>query len=159
MASFGSGGFDSSGVDPHVPFEPIPNGKYLCAITASEKQDTQRGDGWFIKLEFTVLEGAYKGRKIFDRLNLGNPSQKAVEIARAKLSAICRATGKVKAMDSVELHDLPLCVAVRVSERKDTKEKTNDVTGYLDKAKASGAVAPPAGNGAAGGNPFKRPTA
>ena len=52
-------GFDANKVEP-TTFEALPAGRYLAAITDSEMKPTKNGDGRYLQLAFTVLEGAYK---------------------------------------------------------------------------------------------------
>ena len=131
-------GFDAREVEPQVGFEPIPAGKYLAVITGSEMKQTKAGDGQYLELTFQVLEGEYKGRNLWARLNLDNPNETAVKIARAELSAVCRAVGVMTPKDSHELHDLPLVVSVKLKKRDDTGELTNEIKGYEKKEAASG---------------------
>ena len=63
------------------------------------------------------------------RLNLSNPNQQAVQIARGELSAICRAVNVLQPGDSVELHNLPLTIAVKVKTDADG-EVRNEIKGY-----------------------------
>lgn len=139
MASFGSGGFNSEEVDPSVSIDPIPAGEYLCVITESEEKPNSKNTGSYHQFTLEVIEGEYKGRKVFERLNLNNPSEDAVKVARATLSAICRATGKLKVNDSVDLHNLPLVVKVGLEKRKDNGEMANRIKGYVAKGAASSA--------------------
>ena len=131
-------GFNANEVDPALDFEPIPAGKYLAIITASEMKPTKSGNGSYLELQFQVIEGEYKGRLLWARLNLDNPNQQAVQIARAELSAVCRAVGVMQPRDSVELHNLPLLVTVKCKKREDTGEITNEIKGYEAKAAAAG---------------------
>ena len=48
--------------------------------------DHKNGDGSYLELELTILEGPYKDRKVWDRLCLNHPSQQTVKIARGYLS-------------------------------------------------------------------------
>ena len=73
-----------------------------------------------------------KNRLLWARLNLDNPNATAVQIARAELSAICRAVGVLAPNDSVELHNLPLVIHVRCKKRKDTGELTNEIKGLRE---------------------------
>lgn len=123
-------GFDATQVDPLSSFEPLPNGRYVAAITSSEFKPTKNGNGQYLELTFEVLEGDHKGRKLWAWLNLKNPSDEAVRIAEQELSAICHATGVMRPGDSVELHDIPLVIDVRVTKRNDTGEMTNEIKGY-----------------------------
>ena len=70
--------------------------------------------------------------------NLDNPNDLAVKIARAELAAICRSVGVMQPGDSVELHNLPLLVTVKLKKRDDTGEVTNEVKGYSSKEAATG---------------------
>ena len=144
-------GFDARNVEQMDDFEPIPAGKYVAAIVASEMKPTKAGDGNYLELQFQVLEGEHKGRLLWDRLNLDNPNPLAVKIARSQLAAICKAVGVMTPNDSTELHDLPLLIRVGRKRREDTGDVVNEVKGYGKKP----AVSPPAqeSNGAP---PWKR---
>lgn len=128
MASLGN--FDASKVEPTTAFDPIPAGKYLATITASEMKPNKAGTGQFLELVFTIIEGEFKNRSLWARLNLDNPNELAVKIARAELSAICRAVGVMAPGDSTELHNLPLVIRVRCKKRKDTDEIVNEISGF-----------------------------
>lgn len=106
-------------------------------ISASDMKDTKSGNGRYLELEFTVLEGEFKGRKLWARLNLENPNATTVQIARAELSAICRAVGVMQPRDSMELHNLPLEIHVRCKKRTDVDEIVNEIKGYEPKPSTS----------------------
>jgi len=131
-------GFNANNVDPAVDFEPIPAGKYLAIITDSGMKPTKNGSGSFLELTFQVIEGPYKNRLLWARLNLDNPNKQAVEIARAQLSAVCRAVGIMQPKDSLELHNLPLQVTVKCKRREDTDEIVNEIRAYAKKEAATG---------------------
>ncbi len=131
-------GFDASQVEPTASFEPIPAGKYLAAITESEMKPTKNGSGSYLQMTLTILDGEYKNRVLWARLNLNNPNATAVKIARSELSAICHAIGVLQPRDSVELHNIPLLITVKVKKREDTGELTNEIKGYEPKAVAAG---------------------
>lgn len=126
-------GFNANEVEPAVGFDPIPAGKYLAIITESEMKPTKSGVGKFLQLTFQILEGEHKGRLVWARLNLDNPNATTVRIARAELSAICRAVGVMAPKDSIELHNLPLVITVAHKKRQDSGEITNVIRGYAKK--------------------------
>lgn len=130
--------FDANQVDPAASFEPLPAGKYTAAITDSEMRPTKNGGGSYLQLTFTILEGEYKGRFLWGRLNLNNPNATAVKIAKSELSSVCRAVGVMTPKDSLELHNLPLLITVKLKKRDDTGELTNEIKGYEPKAAATG---------------------
>ena len=131
-------GFNAQEVDPATTFEPIPAGKYIAAITASEMKPTKSGAGNYLELTFQILEGEYKGRILWARLNLDNPNPTTIQIAQGELSAICRAVGVMTPRDSQELHNLPLQISVRLKNRKDSGELANEIKGYAKKEAAAG---------------------
>lgn len=131
-------GFNATEVEPTSSFEPIPAGKYLAAITESEMKPTKNGSGSYLQMTFTIIEGEFKNRVLWARLNLNNPNATAVKIARSELSAICHAVGVMQPRDSVELHNLPLVIAVKLKKREDTGELTNEIKGYEPKAASAG---------------------
>lgn len=127
--------FDASQVAPAQPMEAIPAGWYVAMMTASEMKPTSAGNGAYLETENTILEGEYKGRKLFDRLNLQNPNQTAMEIAYKQLSAICHAIGVIQVQDSSQLHNRPFQIKVSLKPAgpgADGKhyEASNEVKGY-----------------------------
>lgn len=131
-------GFNAHEVEPSAAFDPLPAGKYLAAITASEIKPTKNGDGSYLQLEFTILDGEFKDRKVWDRLCITHPNATTVKIARGNLSAICRATSVMQPRDSVELHNIPILITVKCKKRQDTGDLTNEVKGYEPKAAVAG---------------------
>ena len=144
--------FNANEVEPAIGFDPIPAGKYLAAITDSEMKNTKNGSGKYLQLTFTVIEGEYKNRVLWARLNLENPNATAVKMARAELSAICRAVGVMTPRDSIELHNLPLTISVKLKKR-DSGELDNEIAGYERKAQAT---PPPQASAASAPAPWKR---
>jgi len=152
MANLGD--FNANEVEPSVAFEPVPAGKYIAAITASEMKPTKKGDGNYLELEFTVLEGACQGRKVWDRLCISHPNALTQKIAQGNLSAICRAVGVMQPGDSCELHNAPLALQIALKKRDDTGEFTNEIKSYASKKAAEGKPQQaPAGDGTP---PWKR---
>lgn len=123
-------GFNANDVEPAGDFSPIPDGDYVACIVDSKMKGTKNGDGQFLELQLQVVEGEYQGRFIWDRLNLDNPNEKAVSIARGTLSAICRAVGKMTPDDSNELHAIPMLVKVTRETWGDDGQTSNKVKSY-----------------------------
>jgi hypothetical protein len=131
---------------------PIPAGWYLMAITESENKpvnNSQTG-AMYLATTFTVLEGQYAGRKVFFNFNLRNDNPKTQEIAYGQLSAVCHATGRLTVGDSVELHNLPMKVRVKIRpEQKDDSgnvkyEASNDLSAFKQANDPSAVDAPSA---------------
>lgn len=143
--------FNANEVAPASSFDPVPAGKYVAAIIGSERKPTKAGTGEYLELIFELLDGPHRGRRVWARLNIENPNPKAVQIARGELSSLCRAVGVMEPRDSVELHNLPLCIKVTCKKRPDTGEIDNEVRGFEKKEAAfatqpagGGVVTPPA---------------
>ena len=143
MAELG-GVFDSNQHEDLGAFEPIPAGDYPMAITGSSMQDTKAKTGKYIKLEFTILDGEQKGRKIWTNLNVVNPNPVAVEIAQKELATICRACGKLTITDTMELHGIPFLGKIKVRPASGDWPATNDMVNYkaLEGGVAPGATKP-----------------
>lgn len=130
--------FNANEVEPSVGFEALPAGKYQAVISDSDMKVNRAGTGEYLLLEFEIIEGDYKGRKLWSRLNLNNPNPEAVRLARADLSAICHAVNIIQPRDSSELHNLPLTITVKCRKNQDD-EIVNEIRGYA--AKENKAVA------------------
>lgn len=128
-------GFDAAKIEPSLPRTgPLPAGDYLVEIVHSEEKAVRAGNGMYLELTFQVSEGEHERRKLWQRLNLRNPSDRAVAIAQAELSAICRAVGVLRPNTSSDLHHRPLMVRVVQSNNAVTGEPTNQIKGYFPAA-------------------------
>ena len=133
--------FNANEVKPQGIFEVIPEGEYKAVISASENKPNKKKTGEYLELRFDIVdEGEYKGRTLWARLNLKNPNETAVRIARAELSAICHAVNVLTPGDSNELHNIPLILVVKCKKREDNGNMTNEIKGYKS---ASGEVVAP----------------
>ena len=157
-------GFNAEEVEPKTDFEVLPAGDYIGIAINSAFEDTKNKDGEFLKIEFEIVEGEYRGRRLFDRLNLKNKNETAVKIAQATLSSICRAIGVLRPKDSSELHNKTLRLKVEVEERKDKPGSfSNRIKNYESVTSAStghaSSVKPVAATSEAGTPPWKRKSA
>lgn len=128
MAELGMN-FDANQVEPNQGFEPIPAGEYDVIIIDSKMKPTKANTGRYLELTLQVLNGPFQNRQLWDRLNLFNPNEKAVQIAKGTLSAICRAVGVMTPKDSAELHNRPLRCRV-VGTKDQNGNPSNEVKGY-----------------------------
>ena len=150
--------FDANEVEPRKAFDPLPAGKYVCVITESEEKETKAGTGSYLQLTIQLIEGEYESRKVWDRLNLNNPNDQAVAIARATLSALCRATNVMKLTDSSQLHDIPFVAKIAQVKNKESGEIGNEIKGYEARARAT-APTPSTQTNAKADPPWKKKTA
>jgi len=135
--------FNAHEVAPLPNFDPIPAGQYAAMIVASEEKTSQNGHR-FVTLEFEILEGTYKGRKLWVNLNLYHPNPETVKFVRAELASICLAVGVPAPQDSTQLHNVPVTISVRCVNRKDNGELMNRVKGYASRSAATAPAASPA---------------
>ena len=95
------------------------------------KPQPNKQPGRYLQLTFEIIDGEFKGRKIFNQLNLENASTTTVEIAQRALSAICRCVGVLRPKTSEELHNIPLVISVGIRPASGPYEESNTIKGYL----------------------------
>jgi hypothetical protein len=106
-----NGSYDPN-AEAQADFAAIPAGEYPAQIVESDMLPTKKGDGEFLELEYVVMDGEYKGRKLWARLNLNSPNVQAQEIANRQFASIRQATGVTNPRDSQELHYKPHLIRV-----------------------------------------------
>jgi len=125
MANLGL--FNAADVPPQEDFGPVPAGEYPAQIIDSEMRATASNAGQYLSLTHQIIDGPFKGRLVWARLNLDNPNAQTVEIANRQLSAICHAVGILKVTDSLQLHNRPLMIRVEfVPAGTDRRGRTRD---------------------------------
>jgi hypothetical protein len=125
------GFFDATTVAPSTGRETIPAGIYKAVVSKTEEKDSKTTQGAsYLNLEFTIIEGEYEKRKLYAILNLNHPSEVAVGIARADLSAICHAVGVLQPETPDDLKDIPLFIKVAIQPPKGEYPESNRVVGY-----------------------------
>lgn len=134
--------FDATAIEPATAFDVIPKGEYLAAAVSSEMKATKSMTGQYLQLSFEILEGKFKGRRVFERLNIQNENKTAEEIAQRTLSALCHALGIMQLHESEQLHDIPVLISLVVEEGKGDYGPSNRITGYA--SASGGAPAAPA---------------
>jgi len=122
--------FDAETIEPSTQYQPLPKGKYLCVATYSEIKPTKSGNGEYLSITFEVVEGEFKGKKVFERLNIRNQNKVAEDIAHRTLSSICRAVGVTKLEDSEQLHDKEIVLDVVIEEGDGKYAAQNKVKAY-----------------------------
>jgi hypothetical protein len=95
-------------------FEPLPTGNYPVVITGSELRDNKNLTGVNMTLKFNVTAGKYQNRILFENLCVQHQNSTAQGIAQVKLKKLCEALGITKLVDTSELHDKPLIIAVGI---------------------------------------------
>lgn len=113
---FGSD-FDTNSVPPQEDFAVIPPSNLTCLIEKAEIKPTKKGDGLYISLQLSVIEECqFKGRKVFDNINIKNLNQQCVEIGLRSLSALGKALGLIKITDSMQLVNQIVVAHIKVKD-------------------------------------------
>lgn len=132
-------GFNAEKVAPQQPLDTLPPGDYTAVIVESDKKPTKNGEGAYIELKMQIVEGQFKNRYQWDRLNLWNKSEQAVSIAQSTLSAICHAVGVLQPRDTSQLHGKPLTISVGTRKNQEN-ELINTIKGYKPKSSVQAAT-------------------
>lgn len=121
------GNFDLGGGD----FEPIPNNTQLYAMIDEAKWDSYEGDE-YISLRWAVLDGEFKGRKIFQKVRVKDLNSNKADKAKKMLVAIDFNAGGGLMRAGVEPDDMslmtnlvnkPMHIAVAVWEMGEGADK------------------------------------
>jgi hypothetical protein len=150
--------FDARNVAPDTgDIAPVPAGYYNIMMTESEMKPVKDKEetSAYLATTYTILDGEFKGHKLFDRFNLKNENPVAREIGYKKLSAVSHAVGVLMVQDSAQLHNIPLKVKVKLTPAVTEKDAAgtvferyaakNEITTYKNINEAIvGAVAAPA---------------
>lgn len=117
------------GVKPQGEYQELPVGQYLVRIEETEKKATKdrfdesgapspdNGKNFYLQVSLKVYGGPNEGHVEFDRLNLWNSNQIAVNIAKSQLKSIFLATG-VESSDSTALHGRWMILEVKENRNK-----------------------------------------
>jgi hypothetical protein len=138
MAQFN---FDASQIAPQASTGPLPAGVYLAHIVESDVQPLKSGNGEGLKLTFEIIDGQFKGRKVYENLNIRHTSEDTQRIAQSQLSALCHAVNVIKLMDTAALHFKPVRINVTVREAVGQYKASNNIKGY---EAAGGGISAPA---------------
>jgi uncharacterized protein YcbK (DUF882 family) len=123
-------GFNAAEIEPQSARGLVAPGWYTVVIDKTTSKINNAGTGSYLELEFQIVEGENKGRRVWDRLNLDNPNQTAVDIAKASLSAICHAVNVLTPQSPEELKDILLEALVAVQPAKGQYGESNIIKGY-----------------------------
>lgn len=84
-------------------FEVLPKNMYLVVAKSAELKDTRSGDGQYIKVQFEVIDGQHRGRKLWHQFNVKNPNETAVKIGKGQMKKFFLSAGvKQEALADLE---------------------------------------------------------
>jgi hypothetical protein len=134
---------DLSGTEASSEFKTIPTGVYPMVIVDSDYLETKAKTGHYLKLKLQCLDEQIGKRVLFENLNLDNPNDTAVQIAKASLKEIAQAVGHAtpdKIGRSEELHDLPMLVSVVRKKAKENRKQYADSDGFVNEIRGFKAI-------------------
>jgi|LSQX01.2.fsa_nt_gb hypothetical protein len=119
--------FDPRNTQPFTgAFTVIPAGEYVVEIVDEQTLENRSGNGNSLMFEYQVLNGEYKGQRLRDYLHLWHSSQKAVDMARRRLTAIAKSLNTLDFTDTRALHRKPFVVRVGAELYNNVKRNTID---------------------------------
>lgn len=114
-------------------FDAIPAGQYIVCARKAEVQKTKTGTGEYVKVEFEILSGEYRGRKLWSQFNVKNDNPKAVEIGRGQMKSFFVAAGltpeQIKKVDTASFIGQTAVANVKV-EKDETYGDKNVITSF-----------------------------
>jgi hypothetical protein len=122
---FGGQPFNAGQVEPAKAWEPVAPGMHPALIRSAAFKATKNGSGQYLQIDMDIIDGPEKGRKLTDRLNLFNSSEKAVNMAKASLSALCRSMGEMVVSQTEQLLNKTTIALVTV------KDDRNNIQTYF----------------------------
>lgn len=107
--------FDAKNQEKQTEFEPIPAQWVVGEAVKSEYKQTAAKTGHYLTYQIKVIAPEeYKGRMVFNLMNLDNLNQTAVEIANKEFASMCEACGVDECEDSTELHGIPFAMRLGI---------------------------------------------
>ena len=132
-------------------WEPLPPGDYTACVTSTELKPTKAGNGEYIELTIEIMDGDYSGRKIWERLNVNNPSEQTMQIARSQLNQLATALNQLPLKDTDQLLEIPFTLTLDIDRKDNTR---NRVMGCSPASSTPRVAAKPA---PAAASPAKKP--
>jgi hypothetical protein len=123
-------GFDVDNEEGTPPITLLPKGKYKAEITDATIGPTKNGKGQAVSLTWTIVEGDFERRLLFQRILIEHESAEAQKFGRMKFRDVCAAcglTGMVTDLDPLCYKTCEVTVAIR-KDREGQYEDKNEVT-------------------------------
>jgi hypothetical protein len=109
----------------------LPPGKYKAEVVNAHIAGTKNGKGQMLNLQYSITEGEYEKRIVFDHIIVQHESVDAQRFGRQKVKDLCDATGITDPVTDVEVFCYKPVVIVLGIE----KDRTGQ---YPDKNKITG---------------------
>ncbi len=126
-----------------LEYKPIPDGKYVAEIVATESKLTKKAiasgnslDGTMLCLQIKIITGKHENRRVFCNINYHNSNEVAQKIGRQRLGEILQAFDLSSVTDSSELLERPLGIQLKTKKGDGTYRDREEVVRFF-------AAAPP----------------
>ena len=117
--------------DTSDSFSPLEPGWYEAEIVKTEYKANSKQTGHYLNAQFKILAPEKAaGRVVFELMNLDNPNATAVEIAQRTLAQICEACDIETVEDSVDLHEIPMGIKLKIRPGDANYEPQNQIAKY-----------------------------
>jgi len=141
--------FNSNTEEEMNDFSALKAGWYPVSMVKSELkkcgQNAKDPNGKYLSFRFKILSGTGKGSMFFTNVNIINKNPAAVEMANKEMNTLRKSVNKPKALDTEELHGIPLLVKVNFVPANEDKgwSAKNEIKMYAkyDETKISFPVA------------------
>jgi Protein of unknown function (DUF669) len=70
-------------------WDVLPAGKYVAQVVEASIQQPKSGDGCYLALTWKIVEGAFEGRQLWQRITFVHSSEQAQTIGRKTLKDLC----------------------------------------------------------------------
>lgn len=125
--------FDARTVTPDAGRgDPVPPAWYNAIVSKLTVEPTKDGNGTKANGEFEIVDGSYKGRKIFHNFNLKNNNELAQQIGQAQMSALCHAVKNLTPVAPEQLCNIPLKIRVKIKPAENGYDAKNEITSFKD---------------------------
>lgn len=129
--------------DERSDFELLPDCEPLAQVISDELVVKDEGRRQRLVLCWEILDGPHAKRRIWDSLNIVNPSADAENISKRAVIRLCEIHGiPTPLRDSSLLHFKPTRIKVRTDPAKNGYEAKNVIKGYSSASGASSAPPP-----------------
>jgi hypothetical protein len=111
--------FDTDTEEASPAFALLPRDVYKAEIVKATAGTTKNGKGYSVNLNWSIVEGDYENRTVFQSILIQHESEEAQKIGRQKFQDVCIALGvKGKVEDLKTLHNRPCQISVIVRQDK-----------------------------------------
>ena len=71
-------------------WDVLPAGEYVAQVVEASIQQPNSGDGYYLSLTWKIIEGAYEGRQVWQRITYQHSSEQAQTFGRKTLKDLLR---------------------------------------------------------------------